>query len=83
MEFLETVNELNYELIDKFGEVEEQFFYTTTGIIDIVGFGDIMLWNSEKDDRKFDEEVNNYEPFTPFLKRLFNGYIDRMQTYRF
>ena len=83
MEYLETVNELNSELYERVGEVEEQFYYTTTGFIDVVGFGDVMLWNSEMDDRLFNEETGKYEPFTPFVKRKFNEYIDRLQTFRF
>ena len=83
MEYLETVNELNSELYERVGEVKEQFYYMTTGFIDVVGFGDVMLWNSEMDDRLFNEETGNYEPFTPFIKRKFNEYIDRLHTFRF
>ncbi len=34
-------------------------------------------------DALFNEETDNYEPFTPYIKRKFNEYIDRLQTFRF
>jgi hypothetical protein len=83
MEYLETVDELNSELYDKVGETEDQFYYSTNGYVDVIGFGNEMLWNSEMDGRKFDEETDNYEPFTPYIKRVFNEWCDKMQTFRF
>jgi len=83
MKYLDTVNELNGELYEKHGVVEEQFYYTTNGIIDIIGFGNIMLWNSEEDDRKFIEETDNYEPFTPYIKEKFNEYLNKLQKFYF
>jgi len=83
MECLNTVNELNSELYEKFEECEELFYYSTNGNIDIIGFGDTMLWNSEDDGREFNEEINDYEPLTPFIKKLFNQYIDRISLFHF
>lgn len=83
MEYLQIVNTLNSELYDKVGETEDQFYYTTNGYVDIIGFGDKTLWNSEEDDRQFDEETDEYEPLTPYIKRLFNEWCDKTQTFRF
>lgn len=74
MEYLELVVELNQEMYDTHGEEETQFFYTSSGFIDIIGFGDIMLWNSEEDYREWIEEKNDYEPLKPFLKKKLKEY---------
>ena len=76
--FIELANELNQELYEKHGELEEQFYYSTNGYMDSFGFGDKMLWNSEMDDRKFIEEKNNYEDFKPYIIRCFNLWISTM-----
>ena len=60
------------------GETEDKFYYLTDGYIDVFGFGDIMLWNSEMDDRKFIEDKNDYEDFKPYITKLFNNYVEKM-----
>lgn len=45
---------------------------------DIFGFGDIMLWNSEMDDRQFIEDKNDYEDFKPYITKVFNDYVEKM-----
>ena len=80
-EFLKTVNDLNEELYDRFGDdyhYERQFNYTTDGYVDIVNFGEIMIWNSELDERKWNELKNDYEPLKPFLKRMLSQEIDKL-----
>ena len=83
MEYLETINELNAELYDKVGETEDYFSYSTNGFVDIISFGDKILWNSEMDNRTFNEETDNYEPLTPYIKKIFNKWVDSLQTFRF
>ena len=51
--FLDIINELNQELYDEFGDdygYERQFNYITDGCVDIINFGDIMIYNSEDSD---------------------------------
>ncbi len=82
MEYLDTVNELNEELYEKIGESGEFFTYSYNGYANIIGFGDIQLWHSEIDDREFNEDKNEYEPLKPYIKRKFNEYIDKLNTYK-
>ena len=85
-EFLEAVNDLNQELYEKFGDdyhYERQFNYTTNGYCDIINFGEIMIWNSEMDEREWIEEKNDYEPFKPFIRRMYNQEIEKLQLYKF
>ncbi len=70
MNYLEIINELNQELYEKVGEIGRDFSYSTNGYVDIVNFGEIMIWNSEMDEREWIEEKNDYEPMKPFLKRI-------------
>lgn len=78
IECIELINELNEELYDKHGEVEEHFFFTTNGFIDLIGFGDITIWNSEDDGRKWIEKNNDYEPMKPFIKRELKKYLKKL-----
>ena len=78
MNYLKLVEELNQEIYDKHGETEEQFFYTTNWCVAVIGFGDIILWNSEDDRRKWIEKKNDYEPIKPFIKRELKKYGKRL-----
>lgn len=75
IDYIEIVRELNTELYERFGEVEKGFEYSTTGFVDTISFDGVLLWNSEMDDREFIEEKNDYEPFEPYIRRVFNDYI--------
>lgn len=83
LDFAEVVSDLNQELYDRFKETELGFSYCTNGYVDIIMFGEYMLWNSEMDDRAFDESANEYEPFEPYIKRLFNEWADRVYSLKF
>lgn len=83
MDYKEIVTELNIELYEKFGEVETGFVYSTSGFEDCISFGGVTLWNSEMDDREWIEEENNYEPFIPYIKRVFNEYADKLYSLKF
>jgi len=73
--YLELVGELNDEMYNIHGDdTMEQWFYTSSGYIDIIGFGDIVLWNSEDNERKWIEKKNDYEPMIPFLKKTLRNY---------
>ena len=79
-QFIELVEELNTELYERFGEVEVGFEYSTTGFVDAICFNGVLLWNSEMETREWIEEKNDYEPFEPFISRVFNEYLDKMYT---
>ena len=78
MDYIKIIEELNAELDDRFGEVEFGFEYSTNGYVDIISFNSAPLWNSELDDREWIEEKNEYEPFEPYIRKVFNNYIDKM-----
>lgn len=78
MNFRDVISELNGELFEKFGDTEMDFGYTTNGYVDVVTFDDVVLWHSENDDREFDEEKNDWEPFEPFIKRKFNEWVTKL-----
>ena len=77
-EFLEAVDDLNQELYEKVGEIGAEFSYTTNGYCDIINFGEIMIWNSEMDEREWIEEKDDYEPLKPFLKRMLSQEIEKL-----
>ena len=81
--FVDIVQELNAELYDNFGEVEMNFGYTTNGYCDIITFGDNLIWDSENDERNFDEKTGEYEPFIPFIKLVFNDWVDEINSLKF
>lgn len=78
LEFIEIADELNQEMYEKHGEINDQFYYNTNGNIDMFGFGDTMLWCSEDDDRVFIEDDNDYEDFKHFITKKFNKWIKSM-----
>jgi hypothetical protein len=84
--YLETINDLNQELYERFGDdyhYERQFNYTTDGYVDIVNFGEIMIYNSEDSERVWREESKDYEPLKPFLKRMLAQEIDKLAEVKF
>lgn len=56
------VNSLNNELFNfGFDDGEIEFSYTTNGYVSIVEFLGVTVYNSEVDDRDWDEELDDYE----------------------
>jgi hypothetical protein len=39
MDYLKLVEDLNQELYDNCGDVIDQWFYTSSGFVDIIGYG--------------------------------------------
>ena len=81
--FIEIIKELNIILYEQFDETEVTFEYRTNGFVDIITLAGIDIWDSEHDDREWNEEVNDYEPFLPFIKREFNKRIDKLNSLKF
>ena len=78
MDYTELVRELNAELYEKYGETEKLFEYSTNGFVEAISFDGVLLWNSEMEGREWIEEKNDYEPFEPYIRRIFNEYLDKM-----
>jgi len=81
MDYIKIVEELNAELFEK-GEQELSFSYETNGFCDIIKFQREILWDSENDEREWLEEKNQYEPFKPFIKKVFNDWIERIESFK-
>ena len=72
---VEIVDELNETL----PENAEQFFsFTYLSYWVAISFGDIQLWDSENDDREFDEDKNEYKPLLPYLKKRLNEELEKL-----
>lgn len=74
--YLEVVKQLNQELYDKHYITDYDFEYRSNGYYDAIYFLDKCIWYSDEDDRKFIEEINDYEPLLPFVRKKFNIFID-------
>lgn len=81
MDYIKLVEELNDELYDKHDDPEECFYYIMAGFVDEIGFGDLTLWHSEDDTRKFSEKKNEYEPLKPHIKKLLRAYGNKFIMY--
>lgn len=77
-EIISTVENLNQELYDRFRETENGFTYTTDGNEGSIRFSNTLIWSSEMDDREWLEDKNDYEPFEPFIRRIFNEWVGRI-----
>ena len=79
LDFIETVADLNTMIFENDKDnYEPAFIYSTDGFIDIIAFQDKILWSSEDEDRKWIEEIQDYEPIKPFLLNKLNLHIDKM-----
>lgn len=78
LRFIEVASDLNQEMYEKHGETEDKFYYSTDGYLGIFGFGNIILWNSEMDDREFIEDKNDYEDFKSYITKVFNNYVENL-----
>lgn len=72
--FKQVVLELNSEVIVNTGENNLLFTYSTNGFEDSIIFDGHILWDTAHDTRVIDPETNDYEPFKPYIKRLFSEY---------
>ena len=63
------VGKLNSRLYDNHGNTDYFYSLSSTGYCNLIFFGDVMLWSSEDDMRKFDEKTGEYEDMEKFLKK--------------
>jgi hypothetical protein len=69
-EFINTVTNCDCFILS-----HTQFGYTESVSLHIFQYQmdiEVKLWNSENEEREWIEEKNEYEDFTPFLKRKIN-----------
>lgn len=76
---LEVVLDLNLLLFQIIEEPLYEFKYSSNGYYsEYISFNDYVLWSFEDDEREFNEELNEYEPLLPFVKKKFNGYLEEL-----
>jgi hypothetical protein len=83
MDYIKLVQELNDEMYDKIGENYRQFSFTTSGYVEIIAFGEIQIWCSEDSSRKWLTKTKDYEPFKPFIKRMYKEEMKKLQSFKF
>lgn len=80
LQYIQIVEELNAILYQQSGDNCQTFFtYTSRGFDHSIAFGDVILWYDENDERKFDEESNQYEPLLPFVVKQFNKLVKQFK----
>ena len=80
--YFDELDELN-DWLEVCGENERQFTWSTNGYVDVILFDETVLWDSENDNRAFNEEENDYEPFVPYIKHLFNRWVGGLNSLKF
>jgi len=80
-EIREAVDTLNWAVYGVDGKSPDAFFTVENEMVTAVLFNDEVLWNSEGDDRRFDKDLNRYEPFLPFIRAKFQDYVGRVSRY--
>lgn len=69
-DMIDLVSDLNIAIEDQMGVFPGYSFeFRTMGNVDAIFLNGILLYDSENDERKFDEESGNYEDMREFLKR--------------
>jgi hypothetical protein len=81
--YVEIVKELNEELFNKCGDSIYEFSYETNGDIHIIYINGLLHWNSDEDDRKWNENRDEYEDLKNYLKKEFNKSIKELQKLKF
>lgn len=77
-DFIDIINELNDGFQDELTNSPHSFNYSSNGYEDMILFNDQILWCSENENRKFIEEIDEYEPLLPYLKNKFNDYVNEL-----
>ena len=80
-DYVKMVDSLNADLYED-GDTEDfcmnegvSFGYTTDGYVNVITIMDFMLWNDDNEDRKYNEEEDDWEPLEPFLRRKFSDLV--------
>jgi len=66
------VNDINVELFNITKEEDIELWYESNGSRVIVRFCGMKLWDSENDDREYNEELDEYEDLEYYIRKEFN-----------
>jgi len=83
---VEIIDNLNTSIWGEEGENEENFeynfnyrYYTS---FELIFFDDILLWNSNNDEREWIEELDDYEDLEEFIKKEYCKLSEKMLTFK-
>lgn len=83
-EIFEAVMNLESEVYEKTGGCEYlNFQVVSNGFHTRIEFLGILLWDTENECREFDEVNNCYEPMEPFLRRVLNKEMSKLNKLNF
>jgi hypothetical protein len=80
-DLIAAIDTLNDELYKAHGDnydYEREYAYTTNGNMLLIHFGEILIHNSEDDDRDWIEDKDDYEPAIPYLKRMLAREVNKI-----
>jgi hypothetical protein len=80
--YFDELDELN-EWLELCGEKERQFAWSTNGYVDVIAFEEVVIWNSEMEDREYIAEEDDYGPLVPYIKRCFNEWVEGLNSLKF
>ena len=73
---------LNENIPENYDE-QSYFTYETSGYWEAIKFGEVILWDSENEPRKWNEKNKEYEDLENFIKKQFNRYVNKIKSMRF
>lgn len=77
------IDTLNWKIYDLFPDGEIFFELSSNGHIAVITFCNIVLWNSEDEERNWIEKENKYEPLDKFIIQKANKYIQLISKLKF
>lgn len=81
IEIVMNLNEWLYEVVGH--NNPDCFRFSTDGYIQSIEFNQMLLWDSENDEREYIEETDEYEDMEMYVKKRFNNYITHLQGIKF
>jgi len=86
-ELLGVTGKLNAEITDQIPEIDPTklpaITVSTDGTVLCVQFLGTTLWNSDTEDRAWDDEADSYEPMEPYLRRKLNELLSVVSKLKF
>jgi len=87
-EAIDVVKKLRYYIWDKYPEGKETKFYVDLcvsydGNVVLINYLGQAIWNSEDDERHFEEGKDWWEPLLPFIVNLINEIHAEMKVVKF
>ena len=80
-----TVNEEMYDIFgDEFGDGElPRCSFRTDGYCQLITFGNLNVWDSENDERPWNDDKDEPEPIDEYVFRIINYYCQKVGKIKF